>query len=109
MKRRDGRSGEQIAQPAVPLHRGVAVILDWGPPLAGHLEDLFTLEGSDGRVLHVRSRINVEGRTNETLQVGHRSLRHTEGYTSTLQCQLTPLSMRLFGGIGVHHIASLVS
>lgn len=69
MKRRDGRQGDQMAQPALPLHRGVAIVMDWPPPLAGHLEDLFTLEGFDGSILHCRSRINVEGRTNETLQV----------------------------------------
>ena len=70
MPRRDARKGEQTAQPVLKLHRGAAVVMDWGPPLAGHLEDLFTLEGTDGRTLHVRSRIDVEGRTNYTVQVG---------------------------------------
>ena len=70
MPRRDTRQGDQTAQPVVQLHRGVAVVLDWGPPLAGHLEDLFTLEGAEGNTLHVRSRTQVEGRTNETVQVG---------------------------------------
>lgn len=69
MKRRDGRPGQQTAQPLMQLHRGAAMILDWGPPLPGHLEDLYSLEGTDGRTLHVRSRTTVEDRTNDTVQV----------------------------------------
>ncbi|KAK9794621.1 hypothetical protein WJX73_010915 [Symbiochloris irregularis] len=69
MKRRDARPGAQTAEPAMALHGGVAMVLSWPPPLSGTLQDLFTLEGTDGQTLHVRSLINVEGRTNETLQV----------------------------------------
>lgn len=69
MKRRDGRPGQQTAQPLMQLHRGAAMILDWGAPLPGHLEDLYSLEGTDGRTLHVRSRTTVEDRTNDTVQV----------------------------------------
>ena len=69
MARRDARDGQQVAQPVLKLHRGVAMVIDWDPPLAGHLEDLFTLEGGDGQTLHVRSLMNCEGRTNDTVQV----------------------------------------